>query len=122
LVLPVVNNQAKQPKGQRHGRAAAVIAFEYLRMRDVEQVGGKNASLGEMISQLSAAGIRVPSGFATTAFAFREFLDHNHLSERIADRLKTLTSTTCARCPPPAPKSEVGLPKPAATLTRGRDR
>jgi pyruvate,water dikinase len=67
-----------------------VIAFENLRMRDVEHVGGKNASLGEMISQLAAAGIRVPSGFATTAFAFREFLDHNHLSERIADRLKTL--------------------------------
>jgi pyruvate,water dikinase len=40
-----------------------VIAFEYLRMRDVEHVGGKNASLGEMISQLSAAGIRVPGGF-----------------------------------------------------------
>ena len=45
-----------------------------LRMADVEQVGGKNASLGEMISNLAAAGIRVPSGFATTAQAYREFL------------------------------------------------
>ena len=67
-----------------------VIAFEHLRMRDIEQVGGKNASLGEMISQLAGAGIRVPGGFATTAAAFREFLAHDRLAERIADRLKTL--------------------------------
>ena len=45
-----------------------------LRMADLEQVGGKNASLGEMIGGLAAAGIRVPGGFATTAEAFREFL------------------------------------------------
>src|SRR5688500_17100221 len=45
-----------------------------LRMADLEQVGGKNASLGEMMSGLAAAGIRVPGGFATTAQAFREFL------------------------------------------------
>ena len=45
-----------------------------LRMTDLEQVGGKNASLGEMIGGLAAAGIRVPGGFATTAQAFREFL------------------------------------------------
>ena len=43
-------------------------------MTDVEAVGGKNASLGEMISQLAASGVRVPGGFATTAHAFREFL------------------------------------------------
>ena len=48
--------------------------FEHLRMTDVEAVGGKNASLGEMISQLAASGVRVPGGFATTAHAFREFL------------------------------------------------
>ena len=44
-------------------------------MTDVESVGGKNASLGEMLSQLESAGIRVPDGFATTADAFRDFLD-----------------------------------------------
>ena len=47
-----------------------VIPFDALRMGDVEQVGGKNASLGEMISQLAAGGIRVPGGFATTAEAY----------------------------------------------------
>jgi pyruvate,water dikinase len=67
-----------------------VIAFDHLRMGDVEQVGGKNASLGEMISQLAAAGIRVPGGFATTAYAFREFLSHDRLAERIAERLRGL--------------------------------
>ena len=72
------------------GEQQRVISFEHLRMRDIEQVGGKNASLGEMISQLAGAGIRVPGGFATTAFAFREFLDHKRLAERIAGRLKTL--------------------------------
>lgn len=50
-----------------------VVPFEHLRMSDVESVGGKNASLGEMISQLPH-GVRVPGGFATTAFAFRRFL------------------------------------------------
>ena len=55
---------------------ARVVPFEQLRMTDVERVGGKNASLGEMISQLAGAGIRVPGGFATTAFAYREFLRH----------------------------------------------
>ena len=53
---------------------ALVVPFENLRMTDVEAVGGKNASLGEMISQLAASGVRVPGGFATTAHAFREFL------------------------------------------------
>jgi pyruvate, water dikinase len=69
---------------------AYVIPFEDLRMTDVEIVGGKNASLGEMISQLHAKGVRVPTGFATTAFAFREFLDHNQLTQRIINRLKDL--------------------------------
>ncbi len=67
-----------------------VVAFERLRMGDVERVGGKNASLGEMISQLGAAGVRVPGGFATTAFAFREFLDHSGLAVRIGERLAKL--------------------------------
>src|SRR5499426_543322 len=61
-----------------------------LRMADLEQVGGKNASLGEMIGALGGAGIRVPGGFATTAEAFREFLAASGLEKRIAERLKQL--------------------------------
>ena len=68
---------------------ALVVPFENLRMSDVESVGGKNASLGEMISQLPS-GVRVPTGFATTAHAFREFLAHEGLSQRISQRLATL--------------------------------
>src|SRR3954449_6819704 len=67
-----------------------VIPFENLRMQDVGRVGGKNASLGEMIGELAGAGLRVPGGFATTAFAFREFLQHQDLAARIAERLRTL--------------------------------
>ncbi|RYF32392.1 MAG: phosphoenolpyruvate synthase, partial [Comamonadaceae bacterium] len=68
---------------------ALVVPFENLRMTDVEAVGGKNASLGEMISQLPE-GVRVPTGFATTAHAFREFLKHDGLAARIEQRLATL--------------------------------
>ena len=67
-----------------------VIWFENLRMTDVEQVGGKNASLGEMISQLAEKGVRVPGGFATTAEAYRAFLSHNGLNERISAALAGL--------------------------------
>ncbi len=59
-------------------------------MHDVATVGGKNSSLGELISQLSKAGVRVPGGFATTAQAFREFLEHNGLTKKIQDALATL--------------------------------
>ncbi len=69
---------------------AYVLPFEELRMTDVESVGGKNASLGEMISQLNASGVRVPTGFATTALAFRDFLNHNNLTTRINERLAQL--------------------------------
>lgn len=69
---------------------AYVLPFEQLRMSDVEVVGGKNSSLGEMISQLAEVGVRVPGGFATTALAFRDFLAHNNLTQRISDRLKAL--------------------------------
>ena len=69
---------------------AYVLPFEQLRMTDVESVGGKNASLGEMISQLASTGVRVPTGFATTALAFRDFLKHNNLTERIQKRLEGL--------------------------------
>ena len=64
--------------------------FENLGMGDVGKVGGKNASLGEMISQLSAKGVRVPRGFATTAEAFRGFLAQNGLAARIQARLAAL--------------------------------
>ena len=67
-----------------------VIPFEQLRMTDVDQVGGKNASLGEMIGHLAASGVRVPGGFATTATAFRDFLAHQGLAERIRQALDTL--------------------------------
>ncbi len=60
-----------------------VIEFDKLRMTDVSSVGGKNASLGEMISQLTHAGVRVPGGFATTAAAYRDFLAHGGLAQRI---------------------------------------
>ena len=64
---------------------ALVVPFEHLRMTDVESVGGKNASLGEMISQLPTGpdGVRVPTGFATTAHAFRVFLAHDGLDKKI---------------------------------------
>ncbi|GAD21010.1 phosphoenolpyruvate synthase [Acidovorax sp. MR-S7] len=73
----------------RFEATALVVPFENLRMSDVEVVGGKNASLGEMISQLPQ-GVRVPTGFATTAHAFREFLKHEGLAERISQRLAAL--------------------------------
>jgi pyruvate,water dikinase len=69
---------------------ALVVPFEQLRMTDVEVVGGKNASLGEMISQLAHAGVRVPGGFATTAHAFRTFLREGGLEQRINDTLARL--------------------------------
>lgn len=61
-----------------------------LRMSDLPQVGGKNASLGEMIGGLSKAGVRVPGGFATTADGYRRFLSANNLTKRISDRLAKL--------------------------------
>ncbi|MCE1170585.1 MAG: phosphoenolpyruvate synthase [Azovibrio sp.] len=67
-----------------------VIPFERLRMTDVDQVGGKNASLGEMISQLADTGVRVPGGFATTAHAYRVFLAQSGLDKKIADALEHL--------------------------------
>jgi pyruvate,water dikinase len=71
-------------------RGRYVIPFSELRMTDVGSVGGKNASLGEMLSQLAHEGIRVPDGFATTADAFRDFLRGAGLVERINARLEAL--------------------------------
>ncbi|MGM0614276.1 MAG: phosphoenolpyruvate synthase [Pseudomonadota bacterium] len=67
-----------------------ILWFDHLGMNDVERVGGKNASLGEMISNLSGAGVTVPGGFATTAHAYREFLSHENLNERINATLDRL--------------------------------
>ncbi len=64
-----------------------VIGFAQLRMEDVGQVGGKNASLGEMVSQLANLGVSVPNGFATTAKAFTDFLEISGLKQKISDRL-----------------------------------
>ncbi|AJD48315.1 phosphoenolpyruvate synthase [Isoalcanivorax pacificus W11-5] len=70
--------------------AEYVVWFERLGKGDVETVGGKNASLGEMISNLAAAGVSVPGGFATTAQAYRDFLEHNDLTRKINDALDKL--------------------------------
>ncbi|RMF19106.1 MAG: phosphoenolpyruvate synthase, partial [Gammaproteobacteria bacterium] len=67
-----------------------IVGFENLGMNDVERVGGKNASLGEMISGLSSAGVTVPGGFATTAHAYRRFLAQDNLADRINAELAKL--------------------------------
>ena len=67
-----------------------VVWFQNLSMADVERVGGKNASLGEMIRHLRQAGVQVPGGFATTAAAYREFLSHEGLDDRLHGWLKAL--------------------------------
>jgi len=67
-----------------------VLWYQELGMQDVPRVGGKNASLGEMISNLANAGVQVPGGFATTADAFNEFLEQSGLNSKIHDILDTL--------------------------------
>jgi len=76
---------------------AYVIPFEQLTMRDVETVGGKNASLGEMIGSLARLGVQVPGGFATTAHAYREFLEQGGLQARIRGELTRLDVDDVAR-------------------------
>ena len=76
---------------------AYVIPFEQLAMRDVETVGGKNASLGEMIGSLAGLGVQVPGGFATTAHAYREFLQQGGLAARISSELAALDVDDVAR-------------------------
>ena len=67
-----------------------VISLEQLGVHDVERVGGKNASLGEMIANLAGAGVSVPGGFATTAQAYRDFLEQSGLNDRIHAALDAL--------------------------------
>jgi len=76
---------AKDTKQMRH-----LIWFEDLRREDVALVGGKNSSLGEMVSQLGSLGIKVPSGYATTSDAFRAFIEHNDLKNIISDTMADL--------------------------------
>ena len=70
-----------------------VVWLDDVSMSDVDKVGGKNASLGEMISTLSSQGVRVPGGFATTAEAFESFLSHSNLKNKINDLLLSLDIT-----------------------------
>lgn len=67
-----------------------VVWYDALSMNDVDKVGGKNASLGEMVANLSNAGVKVPNGYATTAFAFNQFLETNQLNDRIYQLLDEL--------------------------------
>ena len=110
-----------------------VVPFERLRMTDVELVGGKNASLGEMISGLPG-GVKVPTGFATTAHAFREFLRFDDLAQKISDRLARLDTEdvralahagaeirAMIEVQPFAPALEAAIRAAFATLSGGRD-
>src|SRR5450830_1084882 len=97
--------------------SAHVIPFENLRNIDVPSVGGKNASLGEMISQLSAKGVRVPTGFATTADAYREFLAVNGLDVKInaeLDKLNVDDTQALAICGKQVREWIMAAPFPAA--------
>jgi pyruvate,water dikinase len=87
-VLPT--NEAGGPLPERVMTGAYIIDFGSIGMGDVHRVGGKNASLGEMIKHLAEAGVRVPGGFATSADAYRDFLAHQDLAARIRERLAGL--------------------------------
>ena len=97
-------------------QAVYVVPFADLRMKDVPAVGGKNASLGEMISQLQEKGVRVPGGFATTSQAYRDFWHTAPMAEkRWRNGSKTVwqawISAMSARWPKPVPKSASGSSK-----------
>ena len=101
-----------------------VVPLEDLRMTDVESVGGKNASLGEMISQLAHAHVRVPGGFATTALAFRDFLSESGLTARINARLAALDVDdvkALAACGAEIRRSVIEAPLPARLETEIRE-
>jgi len=74
-----------------------ILWFDSIGMTDLPQVGGKNASLGEMISNLSELGVRVPGGFATTADAYRRFLEHDGLRDRIREAIASLDTDDVSR-------------------------
>ena len=85
-----------------------VIWFDHLRMSDIGEVGGKNASLGEMIAQLGVEGVRVPQGFATTASAYREFLAKHAWANASLPRWPSSTSMTWPSWRGSAPKFAAG--------------
>jgi pyruvate, water dikinase len=85
MILILLRILGRQNVAKQH-----TIDLAHLGMKDLDQAGGKNASLGEMISHLSSSGVMVPGGFATTADAFRDFLSQNGLDTKIYQRLKTL--------------------------------
>ena len=72
-----------------------ILPFQKISMADIAKVGGKNASLGEMIQHLTHAGVKVPDGFATTADAYRAFLAENNLAETIYPLLKSIRYSRC---------------------------
>src|SRR3990167_6871570 len=74
-----------------------IMPFTKIHMQDLPEVGGKNASLGEMITQLSTLGIQVPPGFAATAKAYRDFLSENHLNKKIILLLEKLDVNNSAQ-------------------------
>ena len=96
--------------------SSTVAWFAELGLADLEQVGGKNSSLGEMISNLSSAGVRVPDGFATTAEAYRRFLGETGLADRIAAELADLEVEDTRRL------AEVGAADPVPRSSRSRSR
>ncbi len=90
--------------------------FAELGLADLEEVGGKNSSLGEMVSALAAAGVRVPDGFATTADAYRRFIGQTELATTIADALAALDTddvTTLAKVGRSLREAVVAQPFPA---------
>src|SRR5271155_5313804 len=80
----------KSPPHKQRNMKPYIIPFEKLKNTDVELVGGKNASIGEMISGLATLGVSVPGGFATTSHAYRDFLAQDGLDERIRSILAPL--------------------------------
>ncbi len=111
-----------------------VLSFDQVSLGDIEKVGGKNASLGEMIGSLTDVGVSVPMGFATTADAFREFLSYEGLAERInqaldaldVDDIQALTSTgkqirTWILEAPLPPALEAAIRESFAELQEGKE-
>jgi pyruvate,water dikinase len=90
---PFLISSSQSVRGEKMEQQRYVVWLEALRMSDVARVGGKNASLGEMISQLAHLGVRVPGGFATTAVAYRDFLAQSDLDKRIRAVLDDLAVT-----------------------------
>jgi pyruvate, water dikinase len=85
-----VVNESMPNESMSNASDENILWLHALRLSDLARVGGKNSSLGEMIGHLAGLGVSVPGGFATTAEAFKDFIAHNTLHQRIFDRLATL--------------------------------